>query len=123
MKPYADQQQLKCEPIQVVKNICNFLEYFLSKPGCLPIREKREIWIKYLNAYFGFSFIWAFGGNYRSSAMRFIDNMMRDFFSKLLIPLNDTVFDYRLDEKSASFYHWKDIVPKFLYPETPTPFF
>jgi len=49
--------------------------------------------------------------------------MMRDFFSKLLIPLNDTVFDYRLDEKSASFLHWKDIVPKFVYPETPTPFF
>ena len=75
------------------------MEYFLARPNALPIKEKKEVWIKYLYAYFSYSFIWAFGGHYRISAVRFIDNMMRDFFSKLLIPLVDTVFEYRLDEK------------------------
>ena len=25
---YQDQQQLKCEPVQIVQNLCKFLEYF-----------------------------------------------------------------------------------------------
>lgn len=39
--PYVDQQQLKCEPIQIVQNICNLLETFLSKPNAL-LAAKRE---------------------------------------------------------------------------------
>jgi dynein heavy chain, axonemal len=34
--------------------------------------------------------------------------MMRDFFSKLLIPTLDTVYDYYLDERRAVFVHWKE---------------
>jgi dynein heavy chain, axonemal len=89
----------------------------------VPQREKREVWLRFVNAFFGFAFIWAFGGHYKPSAIRFIDNMMRDFFSKLQIPLNDTVYEYRLDEKACKFVHWKELVPKFEYPEQPTPFF
>lgn len=42
--------------------------------------------------------------------------MMRDFFSKLLIPTLDTVFDYYIDEKQAKFHYWKDRITEFKYP-------
>jgi hypothetical protein len=52
--------------------------------------------------------MWAFGAHYKVTAVRFLDNMMRDFFSKLLIDTKDTVYDYYLDEKKAQFIYWKD---------------
>jgi len=49
--------------------------------------------------------------------------MMRDFFSKLLIPTLDTVFDYYIDEKQAKFIYWKDRITEFQYPSQQTNFF
>jgi dynein heavy chain len=40
LKPYADQMQMRVEPVQIVKNICNFLETFLSKPNGVNELEK-----------------------------------------------------------------------------------
>ena len=60
-------------------------------------KDKKEIWLRPLNVFFSFSFIWAFGGHYKASASRFLDNMLRDFFAKNQIPGNDTVFDYAID--------------------------
>jgi len=65
----------------------------------VPINEKKEIWSKKINVYFGFSFIWAFGASYKSNAIRFIDNIMRDYFAKLHFPLGETVFEYYYHEK------------------------
>jgi len=74
-------------PVQIVRCICNFLEYFMtSSKQAVPINDKKEVWIKKLNFYFGFSFIWGFGSSYKTSALRFIDNFMRDYFGKLHFP-------------------------------------
>lgn len=109
---HTEQQQMKCEPVQIVKNICNFLEVFLCRKkelaSLLEMLKKRDVYLKHLNAYFGYSFIWAFGGHYKVSLIRYLDNMMREFFAKLLIPTLDTVYDYYLDEKKATFCHWKE---------------
>lgn len=49
---------------------------------------------------------------------------MRDFFSSLHIPENDTVFEYALDEKSLKWTHWNEKVKQqpFSY-EVNAPFF
>jgi len=92
-------QQLVCSPIQIVRNVCSYLEYFISNTSAHPKKENKEGWFKYLNAIFGFSMIWAIGAHYKPHAIRFLDNMLRDFFSRLLIPLNDSVYEYYFDEK------------------------
>lgn len=60
--------------------------------------------------------IWASGAHFKHSCNRLIDNIFRDFFSRLLIPLNDSVFEYYLDEVNCKFIHLKEIVPAFVYP-------
>ena len=107
----------------MVQNLCNFLESFISKPNSVPVNEKKEVWIRYLNAFFGFSFIWAFGAHYKIGAVRFLDNMLRDFFGMCHIPLADTVFEYWLEEKTHKFIHYKETIKAFEFPDTPTPFF
>ena len=99
-----------------MKNICNFLENFLSKNNPELKKDKKEIWIRYIYAYFGFAFIWAFGGHYKPSVVRFLDNLMRENFSKCLIPTLDTVYEYYLDEKQAKFIYWKERISEFQYP-------
>jgi dynein heavy chain len=39
--------------------------------------------------------------------MRHIDNMMRDFFAQIHIPMEDSVFEYTLNEKTLQFVSWK----------------
>ena len=56
--------------------------------------------------------------------MRFLDNMMRDFFAKFQIATLDTVYEYFVDPSSHfKFEHYKTKVPEFEYPLEPTPFF
>ena len=69
----------------------------------MPCHEKKEVWSKKLNFYFGFAFIWAFGASFKSTALRHLDNMLRDFFGKLHIPLSETVFEYYFHEKELKF--------------------
>lgn len=109
--------------IQIVKCICNFLEYlFTSHKQAVPILEKKEIWSKKVSFYFGFAFIWGFGSAYKPNALRFVDNMLRDFFGKLHIPMAETVFEYYFNEKEQRFVHWSRLVPSFVY-EPKMPFF
>jgi dynein heavy chain len=83
-----DEEPMPTVPVQIVRCICNFLEYFLkSSKQAVPIHDKREVWLKKLNYYFGFSFIWGFGASYKTNAIRYVDNIMRDFFGKLHFPL------------------------------------
>ena len=77
---------MPCIQIQVVQNLCGFLEAFFSKQPGLPHTAKKEVWLRFLNAFFAFSFFWAFGGHFKSAASRFLDNMMRDFFAKNQVP-------------------------------------
>ncbi len=88
----------------------------------IPIHDKKEVWLKKLNLYFGFSFIWGFGASYKTQALRFIDNIMRDFFGKLHFPMSETVFEYYFNEKEQRFVHWSRIVPEFIY-DPKQPFF
>lgn len=71
----------------------------LSSKQAVPINDKKEVWLKKLNYYFGFSFIWGFGASYKASAMRYVDNILREFFGKLHFPLQETVFEYYFNEK------------------------
>ena len=82
------------------------------------------MWSRPLNCFFAFSFFWAFGGHFKTSAMRFLDNMMRDFFAKHQIPTLDTVYEYCLDPSAQfKFIHYKHKLEDFVYPSQPTPFF
>ena len=48
--------------------MCNYLEYFFSNPKVSTFKvEDREEWLKFINASFGYSMIWAFGANYKQS--------------------------------------------------------
>ena len=77
-----------------------------------------------LGSFFAFSFYWAFGGHYKASAMKFLDNIMRSFFGKQQIPLSDTVYEYMIDPSAQfKFVHYKNKLAAFEYPSTPTPFF
>jgi|LauGreDrversion4_2_1035121.scaffolds.fasta_scaffold07238_3 Dynein heavy chain AAA lid domain len=78
-----------------------------------PKSDKPEVWVKYLNAIFGFSMIWACGAHFKFTCTRALDNIFRDFFGRLLIPTLDSVFEYYLDEATAKFIHWQQIVPQF----------
>lgn len=110
-------------PIQTVRCICNFLEHlFTNAKQAVPIEEKKEVWARKLNYYFGFAFMWGFGASYRTAALRFIDNILRDFFGKLHFPMAETVFEYFYHEKEQKFVHWSRNVPVFLY-EPKLPFF
>lgn len=81
-----------------MRNICSYLEYFIENKVNHPKNENKDTWFKYLNAIFGYSMIWSIGAHYKANVNRFLDNMLRDFFSRLLIPLNDSVFEYYFDE-------------------------
>ena len=61
--------------------------------------------------------MWACGAHYKHSVSRFIDTIFRDFFSRLLIPTADSVFEYYLDEQKCQFIHLKEIIPSFQYPD------
>lgn len=104
------EQQLACTPLQIITNCCNYLEYFIMK------NRSKEQWQKYINCIIGFSMIWACGAHYKQTVTRFIDNIFRDFFSRLLIPLVDSVFEYYFDESKLHFVHWKEALPQFTYP-------
>lgn len=63
--PIKDEEPMPTVPVQTVKCICNFLEYFIKNKNSIPINEKKEIWVRKLNYVFGFSFIWAFGASFK----------------------------------------------------------
>ena len=121
--PLSSEQLLVCIPVQIITNCCNYLQYFILNTQAHPKPNNNEGWVKYINAIYGFSIIWSCGANYKMSANRYLDNIFRDFFSRLLIPLNDSVFEYYLDDSKSLFYHFNEIVPKFDYPQEPTQFF
>ena len=79
---YREHEALKCVNIQMIINLCSFLECFITNYKTVFQKEDKDVWGRPLNACFAFSFYWAFGGHFRASAMRFLDNMMRDFFAK-----------------------------------------
>ena len=56
--------------------------------------------------------------------MRFLDNMMRDFFAKHQISTKDTVYEYFIDPKEQfRFVHYEKRLQPFEFPTQPTPFF
>jgi dynein heavy chain len=57
--------------------------------------------------------IWGFGAAFDQPIHRYLDNIFREFFSKLQIPNKDTVFQYFYHEKDHKFYHWKELVGDF----------
>ena len=70
IQAFKDEEPMPTVPIQTVKCICNFLEYFIKNKNSVPIAEKKEVWAKKLNFYFGFAFIWAFGSSFKPTAYR-----------------------------------------------------
>jgi len=78
-------------------------------------KTKKPDWVKHLNCIFGYCFIWSFGVNFKQSAERFLDSMMRDLFFLCRIPSVDTVFDYKFDEKQLVFTHWKEFLPEKIH--------
>ena len=105
---YQEHQVLKCVNIQLIINLCSFLEGFITRHLTILQRDDKDTWLRPLSAFFAFSFFWAFGGHFKASAMRFLDNMMRDFFAKHQIPTLDTVYEYFIDPQQAfKFVHYK----------------
>lgn len=83
VKAVKDEEPMPTVPVQVVTCLCNFLEYFIKNKNSVPINDKKEVWAKKINFYFGFAYIWAFGASFKPSVSRFLDNMMREFFGRL----------------------------------------
>lgn len=79
---HSEHQALQCVNIQLIINMCSILEYFITKHLAILQKPNKDIWLRPLSAFFAFSFFWAFGGHFKASGMRFLDNMMRDFFAK-----------------------------------------
>lgn len=94
---WSEHQALQCVPIQLIINLCSILEYFIAKHLSILQKPNKEIWMRPLSAFFAFAFFWAFGGHFKASGMRYLDNMMRDFFAKHQIQTLDTVFEYFID--------------------------
>ena len=110
--------------IQMIINLCSFLECFIGKYLSILQKDDKDIWSRPLSAFFAFSFYWAFGGHFKASAMRFLDNLMRNFFAKQQIATLDTVFEYVIDpQQQFKFVHYKSKLQAFEYPTEPTPFF
>jgi len=84
----------------MIMSLCSFLEFFIPKYLPLLQKDEKEVWSRPLHAFFSFSFFWAFGGHFKASAIRFLDNMMRDFFAKHQINTKDTVYEYFIDHKN-----------------------
>ena len=122
IKPIKEEEPMATVPVQVVTCLCNFLEYFIKSKTSIPIHDKKEVWLKKLNFCFGFAFIWAFGASFKQTVIRQLDNMMRDFFGKLHIPMSETVFEYYFSDKEMKFQHWNKILPAFEY-DPKLPFF
>ena len=70
------------------------MQSFIMKYQPLLNREKQDAFRRPLSAFFAYSFIWAFGGHYNKRAERYLDSMLREFFSKNQIPILDSVFEY-----------------------------
>jgi len=108
--------------IQNVKCLCNFLEYFIKTPHSVPMKEPKDVWQKKLVFYFGYSCIWSFCPSFHTTYQRYLNDIMRELFSKLHIPKDDSVFEYYFHEKDMRFYPWKTLVPDFQY-DSKKPFF
>ena len=65
---HLENQVLPCSKVQIVKNLCAFLEAFIRKYLPALTKEKKDSWRRPLNAFFAFSFIWAFGGHFNIKA-------------------------------------------------------
>lgn len=97
-------------------NLCRYIESFLLSPSARLESPEVEQWQRYLNCVFGYSCIWAFGSQYKPANILKIDLILRDLFGRLLIPIDDTVFDYYFDEKKCTFLPISELVPKFVFP-------
>ena len=58
---YTEHEALKCVEIQLISNLCSFLEYFIERFKAVLQRDDSET---ILHRLFAFSFYWAFGGHY-----------------------------------------------------------
>ena len=94
---HQERQALQCVNIQLIINLCSFLECFIKRFLNILRKADKATWQRPLHAFFAFSFYWAFGGHFKASAMRILDAMMRDFFAARQIGTLDTVYEYFVD--------------------------
>ncbi|MEE6466367.1 hypothetical protein FKM82_006924 [Ascaphus truei] len=96
----------------MVQTLCSLLDCLLT-PENVPPDSSRELY----ELYFVFACIWAFGGalhkdqltDYRAEFSRWwIKEMKTGKF-----PMQGTIFDYYLDNKTRKFMPWAENVPKF----------
>ena len=106
-------------PIQTITCLCNFLEYYLVHVK-VQATDKLEVWKRKLNFAFGFSFIWAIGGSFSLDAYKVLDNLFRDCFARLQIPMAGYATDYLVDltQTPLKFSPWSKYVPEFEYDPT-----
>ena len=53
------------------------------------------MWTRRLYSFFAFSLVWGFSASYKSKAHRQLDSIFRDFFPKLHLSRNDTIFQIK----------------------------
>lgn len=118
LNEFKEYEPIPTVEIQSITNLCNFLEYFINeKIGEFQYDDAKEIFRPKLTKFFAYSFIWGFGGSFSSKGYRFVDQVMRRNFSKL-IPPQETVFEYQLNLNELKFTQWN--VPDFQYdPSSP----
>jgi len=113
LKDYKEFEPIPTVEIQNITRLCDFLEYFISEDvGKFTIDDSKESFRPKLIRFFAYSFIWSVGGSFSTRGYRYVDQIMRRNFSKL-IPPQETVFEYQLNLENMKFEPWN--VPEFEY--------
>ncbi|OMJ74343.1 hypothetical protein SteCoe_26764 [Stentor coeruleus] len=108
------QESVVTSEIQCAGNVCKFLEIFFDPASGHKLPEALEDKIKYFTALFVFAFIWGIGGAIKSNSReKFSDYSRSIFSSSIVLPIQDTLYDYYLLGKT--FKHWTEKVPEFIY--------
>lgn len=110
---FKEYEPIPTVEIQAITCLCNFLEYFITPEiGGFDYEESKDSYRPKLTKFFAYAFIWGLGGSYSTKGYRFVDQVMRRNFSKLMPP-QETVFEYYLNPESLKFEPWN--VPEYEY--------
>jgi len=110
---YKEYEPIPSIEIQVIVSLCDFLKHFITEEvGNFHYNEQADTYRPKLIKFFAYSFIWAFGGSFSTKGYRFVDQVIRRNFSKI-IPPSETAFEYQLNLENMRFEPW--VIPEFNY--------
>jgi dynein heavy chain len=96
-----------------VRSLCNLLETMISPKNGFNFNQHSEIVSRYIKYVFVYCMIWSLGATVNTDDFSKIDLFIRNQFQNIIIPNQDNVYGFYLDESSISFRLWSDKTPVF----------